>query len=79
MALFVVESEYSTDGAQSEKAFEREFEHTIGELLSHNLKAQMDAVLADLVTADRAKDKAKVSELNQKFQELSTKIRGYSS
>jgi DNA primase len=79
MALFVVESEYSTDGAQSEKSFEREFERTVHELLSHHLKAQMDAVLADMVIADRAKDKDKVAELNQKFQELSTKIRGYSA
>ncbi len=79
MALFVVESEYSTEGAQSENSFEREFARAVNELLSHHLKAQMDAVLADMVIADRAKDKVKVAELNQKFQELSTKIRGYSA
>ena len=79
MALFVVESEYSQEGAQSDKAFQREFENTVNSLLGHHVKAQMDAVLAEMVMADRAHDRAKSADLNQKFQDLSTKFRGYST
>ena len=83
MALFVVESEYSTAGEEAafhgSGGFEREFERTVNGLLAHHVKARMDEVLLAMVTAEQAKDRQRMAVLNEEFQQLSTKLREHST
>lgn len=73
MALFVVESGYSQTADQQQ--FEREFNKILKEFKQNSAKLQLNALVNEIVSADKQKNKQKVQELNQKFLELSKALK----
>ena len=69
MAQFVVESEYSEIGDAA--AFEREFVSVMREFKETSTRAHMRVIMAEMVAAEKNKDKPKLAELNTEFLRLS--------
>jgi DNA primase len=69
MAQFVVESEYNEMADVS--LFEREFDETLKEFKENSVKTAMRTVIAEMVGAEKAKDKEKLAQLNNEFLKLS--------
>ncbi len=69
MAQFMVESEYND--WNDPHAFDKEFQNTLKEFKEHSVKMAMKTLIAEMVIAEKNKDKNRLAQLNTQFLELS--------
>ncbi len=75
MAVFMVESEYSQ--LDNPSVFDQDFTQLLREFTSQNIKIEMESVRTEMVLAEQQKDKQKLSQLNQRFLELTQALSNY--